>query len=304
MSAGGQEGGSPSLGAWPRAHPKTPALGSVQTSLISPKAGWPAWALARPCRERRLLCQALGPRTASPAGLNLAALWRVGGHALLEASPGPQWGRLRLQGVPLATESSKVAGPQLCQPSSAQPPTPSGPPLATKGLTQCHSPSGAAGVGPWASVTETVWGRLGPGICGWLQQGSSRLTSPPCPDLARLLWLPFPPTTSQDRLEPLLLSAQGRPPRPLCLSFWAVSSESPASSHPWNVRNSSSLPLKPLGRSASCPPCVLRMSAPCTHVVAAFPRHLLWHLGCFFSKSACFEVHLTHNYKVCVLDAV
>lgn len=47
--------------SWPRAHPKTPALGILQTSLISPKAGWPAWVLAGPCRETRLCCQAPAP---------------------------------------------------------------------------------------------------------------------------------------------------------------------------------------------------------------------------------------------------
>lgn len=80
---------------------------------------------------------------------------------LLEASLGPQWGRHRLQGVSLATESSKVAGPQLCPPSSTQPPTPSGVPPNAKAL---QVPDGT---GPWASLTETVaGGGGGAGICG------------------------------------------------------------------------------------------------------------------------------------------
>lgn len=52
--------------------PQDSSLESRQTCLISPKAEWPFGHWAGPCRESRK--PSAGPRIASPAWLNLAAL--------------------------------------------------------------------------------------------------------------------------------------------------------------------------------------------------------------------------------------
>lgn len=104
----------------------------------------------------------------------------------LEASPGPQGGRHRLQWVSLATQGPKVAG------ATPLPGEELGPSSHTSWSSlSVHTASQTLWNRALGWPNWTVQGRAG--IHGEATTGVPRLASPHCPDLAWLLWpLPSP----------------------------------------------------------------------------------------------------------------
>ena len=125
---------------------------------------------------------------------------------ILEASPGPQGGRHRLQWVSLATQGPKVAG------ATPLPGEEVGPSSHTSwsGLSVHTASQTLAGTGPWTGLTgQSRGGRGRAGIHGEATTGVPRLASPHCPDLAWLLWPLRPLLRALIRLEPLCPSVRG-----------------------------------------------------------------------------------------------